>query len=363
MYIQKSLRRAIAICFCGAASVSVWGQSGILEPALPTLNIAPDARSSGMGDAGAATSPDISSQHWNAAKYAFMENAGGIGLSYVPWLRQVAKDVNLTYLSGYMSLSGNQALSASLYFFSLGNISLYSDNADFLRDVKPYEFAVDLAYSRRFGNFVSAALTFRYINSSKVEMSGISPYTEQTSDLAVDLASYWQHPVRLWGSYDSELAVGICISNIGTKVDVSDISQYFLPMNLRLGGRLTNKFNEDNSLTLAADLNKSLVPEDPQYSNEAVPSAMVYSFQDGFSSIGGNIGLEYMYLKQLAIRMGFNAESERMGGRRYLSFGAGLTYAPVTFDISYLTTVKGQDGVLSNTLHLTLLVAIKGKNR
>ena len=40
--------------------------------AMPSLTIAPDAHAAGMGDLGAATAPDLNSQHWNPSKYAFM---------------------------------------------------------------------------------------------------------------------------------------------------------------------------------------------------------------------------------------------------------------------------------------------------
>ena len=45
-----------------------------ITPAMPSLTIAPDAHAAGMGDMGAATNPDLNSQHWNPSKYAFMES-------------------------------------------------------------------------------------------------------------------------------------------------------------------------------------------------------------------------------------------------------------------------------------------------
>ena len=59
-----------------------------LVVAVPSLNIAADARGGGMGDLGAATDPDIYSQYWNPAKYAFAYSKAGVGLSYTPWLRK-----------------------------------------------------------------------------------------------------------------------------------------------------------------------------------------------------------------------------------------------------------------------------------
>ena len=352
------------LCVVGAGQL--YSQNdGKIQPALLTLfNISPDARSSGMGEVGAATSPDLASQHWNAAKYSFLEGKGGINVSYVPWLRQMAKDINHAYLSGYYSLPDNQTLSASLYFFSLGNISLYNENADYMNEVKPRDFAFDLAYGRRFGKEVSAALTFRYINSSVITGTGSQIYyVEHISNFAVDIAAYWQHPVRLWGTENSEVAAGISISNLGTKLEVSDGTKYFLPMNMRVGGRLTGAIDSDNKLSLSVDLNKLLVPEDYKYNTEAVPSALFYSFGDGASSVMTNAGLEYMYTDFLAVRTGFYAEANRLGGRRYISFGIGLKYRMLGFDMSYLTAVKGQDGVLSNTLKFSLSLLFSKRPR
>jgi hypothetical protein len=51
--------------------VSCFAQETNRSSVLFILDISPEARSSGMGDVGAATSPDATSQRWNAAKYIF----------------------------------------------------------------------------------------------------------------------------------------------------------------------------------------------------------------------------------------------------------------------------------------------------
>ena len=343
--------------------ISYLGNAQKIMPALQTLNISPDARSSGMGEVGAATSPDIFSQRWNAAKYAFIEDNGGVGISYVPWLRDIAKDVHLGYLAGYYVLPQNQSLGASLYFFSLGNIALYNENADYLSSVKPTEFAFDLSYSRRFGPTLSAALTARYINSTVIEGGANIYYTDHVHNFAVDVAAYWQKPIRLF-SNNSEVAVGVVFSNVGTKLKTGSGDKYFLPMNMRVGGRLSTAFDELSNLSFSLDLNKLLIPESMEYNEDAVPTAFFRSFGNGLSSsIAYNFGLEYEYNKVFAARTGFSAESKRLGGRSYLTFGAGLSFSPVTFDIAYFTAVKGQDGVLSNTFKFSLMVAIKERTK
>ena len=76
-----------------------------ITTAVPFLSITPDSRAGGMGDAGVGTTPDLSSQHWNPAKYAFMESDMGVSLSYSPWLRALVDDINMAYLVGYKKLT------------------------------------------------------------------------------------------------------------------------------------------------------------------------------------------------------------------------------------------------------------------
>ena len=72
-----------------------------INTAIPSLSIAPDARGGAMGDNGVATTPDVNSQYWNPAKYAFSYSKAGVALSYTPWLRKLVNDVALAYLAGY----------------------------------------------------------------------------------------------------------------------------------------------------------------------------------------------------------------------------------------------------------------------
>ena len=102
---------------------------------MPSLSIAPDARSGGMGDVGAATAPDLNSQHWNPAKYAFMDSHGGITGNYTPWLTKLVNDINLAYIAGYYTISEMAGtLSASFTYFSLGKVQLTDLNGTFLAD-------------------------------------------------------------------------------------------------------------------------------------------------------------------------------------------------------------------------------------
>lgn len=134
--------------------------------AVPSLSIAPDARAGAMGDNGASTTPDINSQYWNPAKYAFMYSKAGVSLSYTPWLRKLVNDVALANLAGYYKIGDNdlQAIGASLRYFSLGDITTGTDAKDG-PTVSPYEMAFDVSYSRKLSESYSMAVAMRYIRS------------------------------------------------------------------------------------------------------------------------------------------------------------------------------------------------------
>src|ERR1700754_2789599 len=56
---------------------------------VPFLNISPDSRSGGMGDAGVAISPDVNANFWNPSKLTFLEGTDNVAASYSPWLRSL----------------------------------------------------------------------------------------------------------------------------------------------------------------------------------------------------------------------------------------------------------------------------------
>src|SRR5271167_2105337 len=77
----------------------------VTTTAVPFLRISPDARAGGMGDLGAATSPDANSSFYNLAKTPFAKKPIGIGITYTPWLKDLGlNDVYLLSAAGYYKL-------------------------------------------------------------------------------------------------------------------------------------------------------------------------------------------------------------------------------------------------------------------
>lgn len=352
----------------------------VITTAVPFLGFAPDARASGMGDVGVATTADASSVHWNNGKLAFIENSIGGSISYSPWLANIVDDMGLYYLNGYYKIDRLQAVSVSMRYFDLGeiqktNIEGISDGVEF-----PREYAFDATYSRKLSENLGLGATLRYIRSNLIgSLTGLS---QAGTSVAIDIGSYYKTDVRL-GATNAVWSSGIHFSNIGQKVTyTTDEFADFLPMNLRLGTALELELDPFNKLTLAVDFNKLLVPTPPVYlfNDDGTPdidpvtgeqrfdgtdpnvgylSGMFSSFGDAGASeelqeVMIGFGAEYWYRELFAARAGYFYESEKKGGRQYITLGVGFRYQKFGIDFSYLAPTS-QNHPLAETLRFSLL--------
>ena len=335
--------------------------------------IAPDARAAGMGDVGAATDPDVNSQYWNPAKYPFCISRAGVAVNYTPWLRQLVNDMDLAYLAGYYRIGDYSSVSASLRYFSLGEVMTSEENDGMT--INPYEMSVDVAYSLMLSEKFSIAAAVRWIYSDLTY-----DYTDDTtpgSAFGADLAFYYNDYIML-GERESQLGIGLNISNIGSKITFGgDDNSEFIPTNLRLGAALMVPIDEYNRFTIAADANKLLVPTYPiqedgestenyqqrvqkDYYDISSIAGIFKSFGDapgGFKEelqeIRWSIGAEYVYNDKFSLRAGYHHESENKGNRKYFTFGAGFRMSAFSLDCGYVwATAKSNP--LDQTLRFTL---------
>ncbi len=378
-------------------------QINTITTAVPFLLISPDSRSSAMGDAGVAISPDANSIHWNPSKLAFIDDKEdfGVSISYSPWLRQLVNDINLAYLTGYKKIDKNSAVGVSMRYFSLGNITFTDITGQTIRDFKPAEFALDATYSRKLSEKLAVGITGRFINSNLTGgITTVGGETKAGKSVAADVSMFYTGEKFDLGNFRASMAYGLNISNIGSKMAYTDNAQRdFIPTNLRLGTALNMDFDDYNKLTIAFDANKLLVPTRPVYQldngsqiigtdgfpliysgrdpNVGVASGIFQSFidapgevlyDDNKTSIGVkegsklkeelneinlSLGAEYWYNNIFAVRGGYFHEHFTKGNRRFLSMGAGVKYSSFQLDLSYLLSLS-QNSPIANTIRFTL---------
>ncbi len=370
------MRKALFFAICTSAllaySVSSYAQTGrdgtkVITTAAPFLSVGPDSRAGGMGETGVAITDDANAMHWNPAALAFFEDQQmGFALSYSPWLRSLGiPDINLAYLSGYYKTGPNGAVGASLRYFSLGTIEFTDISANSIGQDKPNEFALDVAYSLKVTENLSAAVALRYFYSRLVSSGNISPDLKPVNSVAGDLAFYYTKPFTIKSSGQDlpvNFKAGLNISNIGPKVSYTSASaeKDFIPISLRLGYAFEFQVDEYNSVTFTNDFNKLLVPSEGGRSDEPLLSGIFGSFGDaegGFgeeiSEINTSVGLEYWYREVFAARIGFFYEDPQKGNRKFITLGAGARFNVFGVHVSYLAPLE-QNHPLQNTLRVTL---------
>lgn len=355
-----------------------------ITTSVPFLLIAPDARGGAMGDVGVASTPDVNSMHYNPAKFAFVEKDFGIAVSYSPWLQGLVNDINLGYLTAYKKIDDEQAIGGSLRYFSLGDIFFTDKQGEPMGQFKPNEFAVDLAYARKFSDKVSGSISFRYINSN---LTGGIPVSGAESKVghsfATDLGFFYTTEIE----YDKKPGIfnlGVSVTNIGTKISYTEnIDKDFIPINLRIGPSFQFDIDKYNTVGITFDIAKLLVPTPPVYAvdslgrpvydadgkyaiekgkdpDRSVVSGMLGSFNDApgglqeeLKELNIGVGLEWWYDKQFAIRGGMFYEHAHKGGRKYATLGAGFRMNVFGLDFAYLIPFE-QRHPLENTLRFTL---------
>lgn len=366
---------------------NILGQLNTITTAVPFLTITPDARSAGMGDIGAATTPDANGAHWNPGKMAFVEEDGGLSLNAAPWLRKLVPDIWFYYLSGYAKVGDKKrgTVSASLRYFSLGNIQFTDELGNPQGSDEPKEFSFDVGYSLQLSDNFSFGISTRYINSRLVSQRASNVDIRPGQAVAGDIGAYYKNDTKI-SKRKWDYSIGAAITNMGNKITyTNDANRDFIPTNLRIGTFWETEIDEHNKIGFGLDFNKLLVPTpQPEYlqnsngadsifadgsrqivgwttSDAPFLSGMFSSFGDapgGFKEemkeIITNIGMEYWYDESFAIRAGYFNEADTKGGRKYLTFGVGIHYNVFGLDISYLQPFKNQHP-LANTLRFSLL--------
>ncbi|MBP7272410.1 MAG: type IX secretion system outer membrane channel protein PorV [Saprospiraceae bacterium] len=384
-----------------AASYNTFGQSittcflvdGVLQDingkpcvntivtAVPFLRIVSDARSGAMGDVGIAISPDANAMHFNASKLAFAEKEMGVSATYTPWLRALGlQDVYLAYLSGYKKINKVQSVGLGIRYFSLGNIAFTDDNGQPIGQGRPNEFEINFGYARQLTPKFAASISgkFIYSNLAAGQRVGNVDITPGTAG-AADIAFTYKTPIVMGGS-KTNLMVGLALTNMGTKITYTNsANRDYIPANFGLGAAWTFQLDQYNTLTLAADINKLMVPTPvpaadttkydvdphdgiPDYKQNGVVASMLSSFGDApgggteeLRELNYSIGAEYWYDKQFAVRAGYYREDRTKGNRRFFTVGLGLKYNIFGLNFSYLVPTTNQRNPLDNPLRFSLL--------
>jgi hypothetical protein len=363
--------------------------SNTIITAVPFLRIIPDARYGAMGDAGIAVDPDPNSMHFNSSNLSFAQKDFSISATYTPWLRALGlNDVFLSYLSTYKHIDDRQTLGGSLRYFSLGQIQYTDDQGNPLQMVRPRELEMAFAYARKMSENFSTSLALKYIFSSLGTGAVNGDVLTPAHAFAADVSFTYRQPLTI-ADKKANLNFGMVFSNLGSKISYTrSANKDYLPANFGFGTAFEYNFDEHNSLTIAVDINKLMVPTPiprsmddgqgnfipnpdfdadgngiPDYKEKSVPVSIFSSFGDAAGGFGEemrelmfSMGMEYWYNKQFAVRFGHYNEHRTKGNRKFFTVGLGIRYNIFNINFSYLIpAVAAQRNPLDNTLRFSLI--------
>lgn len=364
--------------------------SRVITTGVPFVLIAADPRAAGMGDIGVTTSADAFSQQWNPAKYAFITQKQGVGITYTPYLSKLVNDIFLGNLTYFNRINERSAVAASFRYFKLGEVELRQTADQIPLIASPNELTFDVSYALRLSERFSMAVTGRYLRSDlKIQVD--SEDATAAGTFAVDISGYYQSEEVAYNDFNGRWRMGFNLSNIGPKLKYDEVGQEnFLPTNLALGGGFDFILDEYNTIGVSAEVNKLLVPTPPIYGDEYVVGPdgepdmnqppvnrnVIYSGKDPdvnfvkgmFQSFGDApggfseemkeftwaLGAEYWYQNVFALRAGYFNESDEKGARKFASFGAGFRYTAINIDMSYLFSTSKVASPLEGTLRFGL---------
>ena len=385
--MKKILFSILTFSIC---SLSVMATNPVMT-SMPSLTIAPDGRAAGMGDVGVATQADINSQHWNPAKYAFMESKGGISANYTPWLTKLVSDIDLAHIAGYYNMGDRVgALSASFSYFSMGAVQLVDYSGTAFQEAHPNEWALDLAYSRKLHENLSMAVAMRFLysdlnNGVNASVTTAAQEMHPAWTMAADISLYYRQPIST-PMGESYFGLGFNLSNLGGKMSYDEgTTQNFIPANMRLGVSYEIPFDNYNRLMATVECNKMLVPtyeskfaedkttnrmEQEEFSAISSVNGWWMSFCDApgyttdegkvvsplaeeFQEVQWGVGLEYSYNRQFFGRVGYSHENYWKGNRRYVTLGAGFHLSIFSLDFAYCIATAPSNP-LDQTMRFTL---------
>ena len=385
--MKKILFSILTFSVC---SLSVLATNSVMT-SMPSLTIAPDGRAAGMGDVGVATQADINSQHWNPAKYAFMDSKGGISANYTPWLTKLVSDIDLAYIAGYYNMGDRiGALSASFSYFSMGAVQLVDYSGTAFQEAHPNEWSLDLAYSRKLHENLSMAVAMRFLysdlnNGVNASVTTAAQEMHPAWTMAADISLYYKQPIST-PMGESYFGLGFNLSNLGGKMSYDEgTTQNFIPANLRLGVSYEIPFDNYNRLMATVECNKMLVPtyeskfaenkttnrmSQEEFSSISSVNGWWMSFCDApgyttdegkvvsplaeeFQEVQWGVGLEYSYNRQFFGRVGYSHENYWKGNRRYVTLGAGFHLSIFSLDFAYCIATAPSNP-LDQTMRFTL---------
>jgi len=252
------------------------------------LKLGTGARALGMGEAFTAVADDPTATYYNPAGLS-QTPSSQILLMHKAWIQ----DVTTEYL-GADTHAGALSLGISINSTSVNNIDIRNAPGPALGSFDARNAAIGFSAAYSVNSDLSLGITGKYLYEKIL--------INEASGLGFDLGVLYQTP---W-----KIRLGASIANLGSMNALAD-DPTTLPRIFRIGGAYTTPIESmDGVLTLASDI--------VSVTNESATHA--------------NVGLEFEYQKQFALRAGYETGYDT----KDFSAGAGFAYGILRLDYAFV---------------------------
>lgn len=327
------MKKYIILCcaFFFLMTTAIFGQvqkfkrQKLAQTGMKFLSVSTDARISALGDAGTALEGNSALMFYNPAGLGFISGFTDVSLGQVDWIADIKY------------IHGGAVFSPANGMYGVFGISVISaDYGDFNETIRapseqgfldlgafnPGAYAFGISYAKALSNQFSVGGNIRYVNQDlgssivgfNVENGGYNKKDYSANVMAFDFGILYRTGFK-------SLNFGMCIKNFSEEVTYEDES-FQLPLTFKIGVAM-------DVFDLYEGLNKK--------THSLLVSVDAVHPRDYYEQV--NFGLEYLFLKTFALRMGYSTPNDEHG----FSAGVGLqqSYRNYMIALDYAYTPFG----------------------
>jgi long-subunit fatty acid transport protein len=288
------------LCILGAYAGTAHAQA---EAGAQSLLIAPGARADGMGRAFVAVANDANAVWWNPGALAFT-TGHDVSSMYTKLVPDLADDVFFSYTSYAQHVEGWGGIGFSLGYLSYGKSIATDPDGNELGTFTSYELAPTIAYGTELMKNMGFGVALKLV---RVDLAPADKTQDRQAGrgttFAADLGALYKMP-------QLKSSVGLALQNLGPNIAYIDQDQSDpLGRNVKAGVAVTPFETEVYRVTVAADVNRSLLPH---------------------GAFIENGGAEFEFNRLLALRAGYVYDPR--GTVKDLTYGLGLNFRGIRVD-------------------------------
>lgn len=286
---------------------------------LPFLEVNPNIRSAGMGNAAMGQTNGMFIYNNPAAFFNIDENIyGSYSLTLYPKINGMGSNM-FHSLSGGYKLGDKHAIMIGARYLGGIKINRKDANGNERKPIKPLDLSVDVEYAfKATDNFAF------YLGGSFIESYNSKGAFAGGFNLGACYNNYFGDKYHY--------SINADIKDLGTKIKYgSNGTEYDLPASAGLGGTIDFPINDNHNISTAIMGRYYFLPSDA-------------------SSFTSGIGAEYGFKKMLFVRGGYHTGDNN----NYYTVGLGGKYKFVEMDVAYTITSENKFNLISVGLNIKL---------